>query len=76
MADLFWTTAGKRIFSISVQGVTPPSLSNIDIVGAVGPKNALVKSLTGVQVTGGKMTISLSASVDYGAMSGIEILRQ
>ena len=76
MADLFWTTAGKRIFSVSVQGVTPPGLSNIDIVGAVGPKNALVKSLTGVQVTGGKITISLSASVDYGAISGIEILRQ
>ncbi|WP_310584523.1 malectin domain-containing carbohydrate-binding protein, partial [Deinococcus sp.] len=76
MADLFWTTAGKRIFSVSVQGVTPPSLSNIDIVAAVGPKNALVRSLTGVQVTGGKMTISLNASVDYGAMSGIEIFRQ
>ena len=75
MVDLYWTAAGQRVFNVSLEGVTPPNLVNEDIVAKVGPKNALVETVSGVQVTGGQLTITLNASVDYGALSGIEILR-
>jgi len=76
MTDLYWTAPGQRVFSVSVQGSTPAALSNVDLVAQVGPKTALVQTVPGVVVSGGKLSIALTASVDYGALSGFEVLRR
>jgi hypothetical protein len=73
-ADLTWTTPGKRIFDVSAEGVV--RVPNLDIVAqSGGGKTALVVPLEGVQVTDGKLTLNLKASVDFPAISGIEIVR-
>ena len=73
-ADLAWNTPGKRVFDVSVQGQL--RVPNLDIVASAGGGNtALVVPIQNVQVTGGKLTIDLKASVDFPAISGIEIVR-
>ncbi|UQN09754.1 NPCBM/NEW2 domain-containing protein (plasmid) [Deinococcus sp. QL22] len=73
-ADLFWTTPGNRIFDVSAEGVL--RVSNLDIVAqSGGGKTALVVPLNNVQITDGKLTLNLKASVDFPAISGIEIVR-
>ncbi|CAM3912733.1 NPCBM/NEW2 domain-containing protein [Deinococcus frigens] len=72
-ADLAHSVAGKRIFDVFAEG--QKVLSNLDIVQEAGGGNtALVKTVS-VQVTGGLLTLNLSASVDYPSIAGIEIVR-
>ncbi|WP_245556456.1 NPCBM/NEW2 domain-containing protein [Deinococcus aquatilis] len=73
-ADLAWTVPGKRIFDVSAEGVL--RVPNLDIVAqSGGGKTALVVPIDNVQVTDGKLTLDLKASVDFPAISGIEIVR-
>ncbi len=73
--DQAYGQAGKRVFDVSVQNEVAPRIANLDIAAQVGRYAALVKQLDNVQVTDGFLTIALSASVDFPAISGIEILR-
>jgi len=75
MTELFWQNAGQRVFNVYFQNSSTPSLVNEDIFAKVGYRNALVETISGIQVTGGKMVISLTASTDFASLSGIEILR-
>ncbi len=73
-AEQYWNAAGKRLFDVAMNGQT--RLSNLDIFNEAGGKyTALVKQLDNVQVMNGKLVVTLSASVDYPAISAIEILR-
>ena len=73
-AEQFWNAASKRLFDVAMNGQT--RLSNLDIFNEAGGKyTALVKQLDNVQVMNGKLVVTLSASVDYPAISAIEVLR-
>ena len=72
--DLAHSTAGQRIFDVLVNGVM--RLPGLDIVAAAGGgQRALVEQLDGVQVSNGKVVVTMNASVDYPALSAIEIVR-
>ena len=73
-AELYNSQPGQRVFDVSVN--TQLRIANLDIVAASGGAHqALVKQIDGVQVTNGQLVVALSASVDYPAISAIEILR-
>lgn len=72
--DQAHSAAGQRVFDVTVNGLL--RLPNLDIVAAAGGgQRALVRQLDDVQVTGGVLRVTLSASVDYPALSAIEIVR-
>jgi glucose/arabinose dehydrogenase len=64
---------GSRVFDVAVQGRT--IRENLDIYDEVGPKAALVETASGVEVTDGTLTISMTTSADKSKISGIEIRR-
>jgi len=70
MAEDTWRTAGKRVFSVTAEGV--PALSNVDIFSAVGKDKALIRTFR-AKVTDGWLDLGFSASVDNAIISGIEI---
>jgi len=70
MAEDTWRTAGKRVFSVTAEGV--PALSNVDIFSAVGKDKALIRTFR-AKVTDGRLDLGFSASVDNAIISGIEI---
>lgn len=72
-AELYWATAGKRVFNVAINGTTV--LTNFDIVAATGAANtAVVKSFTATANGSGQIVISFTAgSVDQPAVSGIEV---
>ncbi|MDV6375365.1 malectin domain-containing carbohydrate-binding protein [Deinococcus arenicola] len=72
-ADLAHTEAGKRVFDVVAEGRM--ALPSLDIVKEAGNgKTALVKTVA-VTVDGGLLTLTLTASVDYPALAGIEVVR-
>ncbi|MEF2278522.1 NPCBM/NEW2 domain-containing protein [Deinococcus sp. YIM 134068] len=73
-ADLAHTTAGRRVFDVTAEGTL--RLDDLDIVArSGGGRTALAVDLPGVTVSDGKLTLDLAASVDYPALSGVEIVR-
>jgi Malectin domain len=73
-AELYHSGPGQRVFDVSVGGqVRLPALDIFAQSGGAG--RALVQQLDNVTVTGGKLSVTLKASVDYPALSAIEILR-
>ena len=55
-AETYWTAAGKRVFSVAMNGQTV--ISNLDIFAKVG-KNAAYDVVVPVSVTNGTLNISL-----------------
>ncbi|WP_081846165.1 malectin domain-containing carbohydrate-binding protein [Deinococcus marmoris] len=72
-ADLAHATAGKRVFDVVAEGQNV--LPNLDIVKDAGGGNTALIKTVNVQVTGGVLNLTLSASVDYPSIAGIEIVR-
>ena len=80
-AELYWTQPGQRVFDVRIEGATVKS--NFDIIqqaraehpNTSGKDTAVVLQFPNVQVTDGVLNISTVTKVDYGALSGIEILR-
>ena len=68
--------AGKRVFGMDVLDTTAsPDLANIDIYAQVGARSALVKTVTGVQITDGVLNIrSVYGSADDPTLEGVEII--
>jgi len=63
---------GKRVFDVAVNG--KKVLQNFDITAAAGGiYTALIVPIDGVVVTNGNVKIDFTASVDFGAISGIEV---
>lgn len=66
---------GSRIFDIIVEGKN--LLQNFDITAAAGDSlTAVVVPLEDIKVTDGNLEIDLRADVDFGAISGIEVLQK
>jgi autotransporter-associated beta strand protein len=72
-AELFWGSAGQRVFDVLVNGVTV--LDNYDIVGAAGSNNkAVIQEIPVTASAGGTITIQFITVTDNAKVSGIEIL--
>jgi hypothetical protein len=71
-AEIYWTSAGKRLFNTSINGTQV--LTNFDIVAAAGaPFTAIDKSFP-VTVTGSTITVQFTTgSADLAKISAIEI---
>ncbi|GAB4093029.1 malectin domain-containing carbohydrate-binding protein [Flaviaesturariibacter terrae] len=75
-AEIYWTTAGSRVFDVSIEGVR--KLDNYDIVAKVGAFTATTESFI-VNVTDGVLNINFSSLTSVGGkdnakVSAIEIL--
>lgn len=65
---------GKRVFDVAIEGNTV--LDNFDITAAAGGAlTAVVVPIEGIQVIDGVLNISFRSEVNFGAISGIEVLR-
>ena len=70
-SENWWTSAGKRIFSITANGT--PILTNYDIYAAVGANTADIITAS-VPVTGSTLTLSFSAAVDNAKVAAIAVI--
>ena len=73
-AELFYNTAGSRVFNILVNGVT--AFNAFDPFSAAGGPLTAIDKQTSVTVTGGQITILLNPVTGEPAINGIEILAQ
>lgn len=69
-AEIYWATAGRRIFDVSINGQLV--LDNFDIVAHTDPFSAYDQSFP-VTVSGGSILITFSTVLDNAKVSGIEI---
>ncbi|HEX4770215.1 MAG TPA: malectin domain-containing carbohydrate-binding protein [Bryobacteraceae bacterium] len=72
-AEFHYTTSGKRIFNVAINGTTV--LQNFDIVAAAGAANkAVVRQFTVTADASGQIVITfMNGSADYAKISGIEV---
>jgi hypothetical protein len=71
-AETFWSTAGSRIFNVSINGMQV--LTNFDIFAAAGAKNkAIIESFTANANSSGQYVIKFTSVKDNSLVSGIEI---
>jgi hypothetical protein len=72
-AETYWTSAGKRVFNVSING--QQVLSNFDIFAAAGGANqAVVEQFNATADTTGTITIQFTSVVDQAQVNGIEVL--
>ena len=70
-AETYWSSAGKRIFNVAINGSTV--LSNFDIFAAAGGENIALDKTFPVTVTGGSITIALSSVTNYAQINALLI---
>ncbi|MBV8808938.1 MAG: family 16 glycosylhydrolase [Acidobacteriaceae bacterium] len=71
-AEIYWTSAGQRIFNVSINGTTV--LSNFDIIAAAGgPNKAIVEQFTEPANSSGQYVIHFTTVTDNSKLSGLEI---
>jgi hypothetical protein len=73
-AELYFTTTGQRVFNVAINGQS--ALTNFDVVAAAGSGFKAVDRAFSVNVTGGQITIALSAVTSQPTINGIEITPQ
>ena len=72
-AEIYWTSAGARVFNVVVNGQS--ALSNFDIFAAAGGANkAIVKTFSAVADTNGNVTVGFTTVKDNAKLSGLELL--
>ena len=69
-AEIYWNTAGRRVFDVKMQGQTV--ISNLDIFSHVG-RNAAYGVSIPVNVTNGVLNIQFTSIVDYACVSAIVV---
>ena len=72
VAENYWNSAGSRAFDVSVEG--SEAITGLDIYAQVGHDAALVETVSGVEVTDGSLTISVSATTDLAKISAIRVV--
>src|SRR5579859_4704501 len=71
-AETYWSSAGSRIFNVSINGTQV--LTNFDIFAAAGAKNkAVIEQFTVNANTSGQYVIKFTSVKDNSLVSGIEI---
>jgi hypothetical protein len=72
-AELFWTAAGDRVFSVTINGSTV--LSNLDVFAAAGGEyKALVETVSGKANSAGQLVIAFTPTVNNAIVNGIEVV--
>jgi hypothetical protein len=71
-AELYWNTAGQRIFNVNVEN-GQGMVSNLDVYTEAGKNSALVKTFN-ASVSDGTMTIQFIAVKDMAKINAIEII--
>ncbi|RYZ95100.1 MAG: hypothetical protein EOO68_19095, partial [Moraxellaceae bacterium] len=71
LAELYWSKANKRVFSIAIEGA--PVISAIDIFTSAGANSALTKIIENIAVTDGILNIDITSEIDNGTLAGIAI---
>lgn len=71
MAELYWTAAGERSFSVEIEGTT--IASNIDIFQRVGADTAYTPAKVNTTVADSSLTINVITNVNNGTLSGIVV---
>ncbi len=69
-AEIYWTSAGQRLFNVSIEG--QPVISNLDIFATVGANTALNLTFQ-TAVTDGTLDITFVTVQDNAKVSAIEI---
>ncbi|MBP6671835.1 MAG: family 16 glycosylhydrolase, partial [Bacteroidetes bacterium] len=72
MAENFFTTAGKRIFSVSIQG--EQIVNELDLYATAGKGVQVNRIFNEVKVTDGLLEVHFSAQVDNPLVNGIMIV--
>ncbi|HKD14113.1 MAG TPA: malectin domain-containing carbohydrate-binding protein, partial [Candidatus Angelobacter sp.] len=71
-AETFWSTAGSRVFNVTINGMQV--LSNFDIFAAAGAKNkAVIEQFTVNANSSGQYVIQFTTVKDNSLVSGIEV---
>lgn len=70
-AEIYQTSAGLRTFSVAIEGKT--EMANIDLYTLAGHDGAYEFEIRNVRVTDGKLTISLTSTVDNATIAGFSI---
>ena len=71
-AETFWTSAGSRIFNVSINGTQV--LTNFDIFAAAGAQNkAIIEQFTANANSSGQYVIQFTTVKDNSLVSGIEV---
>jgi len=71
-AETFWSSAGSRIFNVSINGTTV--LANFDIFATAGAKNkAVIEQFTASANSNGQFVIQFTTVKDNSLVNGIEI---
>jgi hypothetical protein len=70
-AELYWTTAGQRVFNVSINN--QQVLTNFDILANV-PRNTALDRTYQTSVTNGSMTITFTTLVDNAKIAAIEVV--
>lgn len=72
-AELYWSSAGQRVFNVSINGTQ--ALSNFDIVAAAGAANkAVIQTFTTNASGNGQIVLQFSTVTDNAKVDGIEIV--
>ena len=69
--ELYWTSAGQRVFNVSLNG--QQVLTNFDILTQVAPNTALDKTFI-TAVSNGTLTIAFSTVNDNAKVDAIEVV--
>ena len=69
-AENYWTAAGKRVFSVKVNGQT--AISNLDLYAKAG-KNVAYDVVIPVSVTNGTLAINFVSQTNYAKVNGIVV---
>jgi malectin (di-glucose binding ER protein) len=73
--ELYWTSAGQRVFNVAING--NQVLSNYDIFADAGGENiAVIKSFNTTSDSNGKISIQFTTVTDNAMVNGIELLAQ
>jgi len=72
-AEIFWTTAGRRVFNVAING--QPVLTNFDIFAAAGGEfKAVSEAFAATADSNGDITINFNpGAIDNPLVNGIEI---
>jgi subtilisin family serine protease len=70
-AEIYFTSAGQRVFNVAINGQTV--LSNFDIVASAGGANIALDRQFSTNVTNGQIVIQLTGVVQNPKISAIEI---
>lgn len=72
LAEIYWTRAGQRIFSVAINNQW--ALTNFDIIAQAGAPDRAIDKTFDVTVTNGTIVIQFVASIDNAKIDAIEIV--